>query len=36
MLYDYRKESRQPMLLTLENGKSIEGEFIDLRELVKT
>ncbi|WP_373257374.1 LPD28 domain-containing protein [Phocaeicola vulgatus] len=31
MLYDYRKESRQPMLLTLENGKTIEGEFIDLR-----
>lgn len=31
MLYDYRKESRELMLLTLENGKTIEGEFIDLR-----
>ena len=31
MLYDYRKESRQPMLLTLEKGKTFDGEFIDLR-----
>lgn len=31
MLYDYRKEDKRPMLLTLENGKTIEGEFIDLR-----
>ena len=31
MLYDYRKESKSPMLLTLANGKTIEGEFIDLR-----
>lgn len=31
MLYDYRKENKRPMLLTLENGKTIEGEFIDLR-----
>lgn len=30
MLYDYRKESKSPMLLTLANGKTIEGEFIDL------
>ena len=31
MLYDYRQESKTPMLLTLANGKTIEGEFIDLR-----
>lgn len=31
MLYDYRKEDKRPMLLTLENDKTIEGEFIDLR-----
>lgn len=31
MLYDYRKECKTPMSLVLENGFSIEGEFIDLR-----
>ena len=31
MLYDYRQESKTPMLLTLANGNTIEGEFIDLR-----
>lgn len=31
MLYDYRQESKTPMLLTLANGKTIEGKFIDLR-----
>ena len=31
MLYDYRQKSKTPMLLTLANGKTIEGEFIDLR-----
>ena len=31
MLYDYRKEYKTPMSLVLENGFSIEGEFIDLR-----
>ena len=36
MLYDYRKESKSPMLLTLANGKTIEGEFIDLRIATET
>lgn len=27
MLYDYRQESKTPMLLTLANGNTIEGEF---------
>lgn len=31
MLYDYRKEYKTPMSLVLENGFSIEGEYIDLR-----
>lgn len=31
MLYDYRQESKTPMLLTLANGNTIEGEFINLR-----
>ena len=36
MLYDYRKERKSPMLLTLANGKTIEGEFIDLRIATET
>lgn len=36
MLYDYRKGSKSPMLLTLANGKTIEGEFIDLRIATET
>ena len=29
MLYDYRQESKTPMLLTLANGNTIEGEHTD-------
>ena len=28
MLYDYRKESKSPMLLTLANGKTIEANLL--------
>ena len=28
MLYDYRKESKSPMLLTLANGKTIEENLL--------
>lgn len=36
MLYDYKKESKKPMFLTLADGRSIEGEFIELRLDTKT
>lgn len=31
MAFDYNKEEKTPMSLVLENGISIEGEFIDLK-----
>lgn len=31
MLFDYDKEQKTPMSLVLENGISVEGQFIDLR-----
>lgn len=36
MLYDYRNEDKRLMCLTLENGLTVEGEFIDLRISVET
>lgn len=36
MLYDYKKEDARPMCLVLENGLTVEGEFIDLRISVET
>lgn len=36
MTFDYNKESKTPMSLVLENGISVEGEFVDLRITVDT
>ena len=36
MTFDYNKEHKTPMSLVLENGISVEGEFIDLRITVDT
>lgn len=31
MIFNYNEEEKTPMFLVLENGISVEGEFIDLR-----
>lgn len=36
MTFDYNKEHKTSMSLVLENGISVEGEFIDLRITVDT
>lgn len=36
MTFDYNKEDKTPMSLVLENGITVEGEFVDLRIAVET
>ena len=36
MTFNYNSEDKTPMLLVLENGVSVKGEFIDLRIAVET
>lgn len=36
MTFDYNEQDRTPMLLVLENGTTVKGEFIDLRITVGT
>lgn len=36
MLYDYKKEYVRPMCLVLEDGLTVDGEFINLRISMET